>query len=150
FSRPTGPPAIHGSAAGPNKGVSASHSTAPPYAAARRKIGTPRYDRAPFAATTAAINRATPPAPSSAPSVLVVTSTMLAVRTGENTCSPSTVALNTSATSVARQISARTLPEGELTTHTTPRPPNSAALRRPSIASRQPREGVNARSSRPP
>ena len=87
-------------------------------------------------------------APPSAPSVLVVTSTMLAVRTGEKTCSPSTVALSASATSVARQISARTRPEGDVTTHTTPSPPNSAALRRPSIASRQPREGVNARASR--
>src|SRR5207237_1969629 len=89
LNRPTGPPAVHGSAAGPNSGVRASHSTAPPYAPASRKVGTPRYDRAPFAATTAAINSATAAAPPSAPSVLVVTSTMLAVRTGENTCSPS-------------------------------------------------------------
>src|SRR5437763_125972 len=138
--RPRGPPAVHGSAAGPNKGVSASHSAAPPYAAARRKVGTPRYDRAPFAATTAAINRATPPAPSSAPSVLVVTSTMLAVRTGENTCSPSTVALSASPTSVDRRISARTLPDRDDTTHTAPSPANSTVLRRPSIASRQPSE----------
>src|SRR5207248_3440496 len=146
--RPRGPPAVHGSAAGPNKGVSASHSAAPPYAAARRKVGTPRYDRAPFAATTAAINNATAAAPTSAPSVLVVTSTMLAVRTGENTCSPSTVALSVSPTTVACRISARTLPDRDVTTHTAPSPANNTVFRNPSIASRQPRDGVKARASR--
>src|SRR5437868_1992716 len=132
------PPAIHGGAAGPNSGARASHSTAAPYAPATKKLGTPRYDRAPHAATTAAINRATAPAPTSAPSVLVVTSTMLAVRTGENTCRPSTVALSARPTSVARRISARTAPEGDVTTHTAPRPAKRTVFRRPSIASRHP------------
>src|SRR5438552_5477403 len=144
----TGPPSTPGSRSDRNNGVIASHSVARAYAPARRNVGTPRRKCPSLARTTAVTSSAIARAPPQAPSVLVVTSTMLAVRTGENTCSPSTVALNTSATSVARQISARTLPEGELTTHTTPRPPNSAALRRPSMASRQPREGVNARASR--
>ena len=150
FRRPTGPPAVHGSAAGPNSGVRVSHSTAAPYAPATKKLGTPRYDRAPFAATTAAINRATAPAPTSAPSVLVVTSTMLAVLTGENTCRPSTVALSARPTSVARRISARTAPERDVTTHTAPRPAKRTVFRRPSIASRHPSEGVKARASRAP
>src|SRR5438552_4030931 len=144
----SGPPSTPGSRSDRNNGVTASHSVARAYAPARRNVGTPRRKCLSLARTTAVTSSAMMRAPPQAPSVLVVTSTMLAVRTGENTCSPSTVALSASATSVARQISARTRPEGELTTHTTPSPPNSAALRRPSIASRQPREGVNARASR--
>src|SRR5438128_1910570 len=144
----SGPPSTPGSRSDRNNGVTASHSVARAYAPARRNVGTPRRKCLSLARTTAVTSSAMMRAPPQAPSVLVVTSTMLAVRTGETTCSPSTVALSASATSVARQISARTRPEGELTTHTTPSPPNSAALRRPSIASRQPREGVNARASR--
>src|SRR2546426_166288 len=144
----SGPPSTPGSRSDRNNGVTASHSVARPYAPARRNVGTPNRKCPSLARTTAVTSRAMARGPPQAPSVLVVTSTMLAVRTGEKICSPSTVALSPNATSVARQISARTLPEGELTTHTTPRPPNSAALRRPSMASRQPREGVNARANR--
>src|SRR2546421_7960634 len=144
----SGPPSTPGSRSDRNNGVSASHSTARVYAPVRRNVGTPSRKCPSLARTTAVTSSAIARAPPQPPSALVVTSTMLAVRTGENTCSPSTVALSASATSVARQISARTLPEGEVTTHTTPRPPNSAALRRPSMASRQPREGVRPRASR--
>jgi hypothetical protein len=73
---------------------------------------------------------------------------MLAVRTGENTCNPSTVALSASPTSVARRISARTLPDRVVITHTAPSPAKSTVFRRPSIASRQPRDGVKARARR--
>ncbi len=80
--------------------------------------------------------------------MLVVTSTMLAVRIGEKTCSPSTVTLNPNPTTVARSISTRTLPERDVKTHATPSPANNTVLRNPSMASRQPGDGVNARRSR--
>src|SRR5439155_14038120 len=80
-------------------------------------------------------------APASAPSVLVVTSTRLAIRTGEKICSPSTVTLSPRPTSVARWISSPTLPEMDVTTQTAPSPAKSVRLRRASIASRPAERG---------
>ena len=79
-----------------------------------------------------------------------MTSTRLAVRTGEETCSPSTVTLSPSPTSVARWISPLSSPETDVTTQTAPSPAKSAKFRRASVASRQPSESVMARANRCP
>ena len=87
-------------------------------------------------------------APIEAPAVLVARSMMLAVRTGEKTWRPSTVALTESPISVARRISSRMFPCGEVTTQRTPSPAKSVRFRSPSMASLHPSPGAKARVRR--
>ncbi len=110
-SRARGPPGRKSCTSEWNSGVSASQSVAAQYDPATRNAGIPRYDLAPFRCLTASIRRAIARAPPKAPIPFVVTSMMLAERTGEKHCTPSTNTLIATPASVARTTS-RTTPAG--------------------------------------
>ena len=73
---------------------------------------------------------------------------MLAVRLGENTCVPSTIALSRQPIITALRTSARTLPDTDVETQTAPNPAKRSTFLIPSIASRQPSVGSIERARR--
>jgi hypothetical protein len=74
-------------------------------------------------------------APSNAPSVFVITSLMLDSRTGERSCTVSTLTLSAHPMAVIHSTSHHERERGDVMSHTAPNPANRSTLRAASTTS---------------